>query len=281
MTEYETITSKQNPKIIAAASLSDKKNRDKSCLFALEGEKLLEEAIRAGLWIEQVFVIERVAALYESLLTKAQDSGARLTLVPASVYEKMTQEKSPQGIFACVRKPPEQTFETLLCHAKDQQGLLLLEDIQDPANVGAMIRTAVALGISNLIVTEKCADLFHYKTLRASMGTVFHVRCAACSSMSHAVQVLVDAGVRIFAAALCPDAHDVRDVAFERGDGILIGNESSGIRQDTLTCATDKIIIPILQDAESLNAAAAAAILLWEKQKRCLPPKTPLHVTPA
>ncbi len=261
MTNFEKITSRKNPGIIQAASLCDKKNRDGLGLFAFEGIKLLREALDAGILIDKIYFTYTALQKYESEIEAADKKGAALFCVTDEVYDRLSGEKNPEGIYTVAKK-----FEISKSISPDD-GYLILEDLQNPSNVGTVIRTASALGIYKILLTSACADIFGPKTLRAAMGTVFRVKIFVTDDLASDIKRLTDGGSHVYAAALAKDACDIRSVHFSVSDSIVLGNEGNGITEKTLALCDKKVIIPMQNGTESLNAAAAAAIFMWEKQK--------------
>ena len=261
VTVSEKITSRKNPKIIAACSLADKKNRDKSGLFAAEGIKLLRELISEKVELDKVFCTSRAVEKYADSLSKLS---CELYEVTDEVYDKLSFEKNPEGIFAVAKKTP---VYGRACETPGKGGFVMLDRVQNPSNVGTVIRTACALGVSRILLGEGCADIFGPKTLRAAMGTLFKVNICVTDDICREIEEIQSLGANVFAAALDSTSEDIGKVSFSPDDCLLIGNEGEGISEKALSLCKRKVIIPMRLNAESLNAAAAAAILIWEKQK--------------
>lgn len=263
----ERITSRKNTRIAQARALTDKKERDRTGCFFVEGSKLCEELLKESLCVETVFFTERAREKYayavEPLLEKAQESFC----VTDEVYEKLTDEQHPEGVFAVAQKPT-------VFHAIDETvgkgGFLILDGVQNPSNLGTVIRTASAFGIERILLGEGCADPFGIKALRASMGTVFKVALCRVDTLYDAVRTLRGGAGKIYGAALSETARDIRELSFAPDDHIVIGSEGRGISEPILSLCDTHVIIPMRRNVESLNAAAATAIFLWEKQKGAL-----------
>ena len=260
----EKITSRKNPKVIAACALSDKKARDKSGLFCAEGAKLLDELLKENIRIRELFYTEKAFEKFSGSILLAESRGCSITEVTDEVYAKLSEEKNPEGIFAAAEK-----FKIYPCAAETpgNGGFLILDRVQNPSNVGAIIRNAAALGISRVLLGEGCADVFSRKTLRAAMGTVFKLSICITDDICRETAEIKAGGSKIFGAALAADSEDLRRVCFDERDSLVIGSEGSGISEKMLDLCDKKIIIPMRQNTESLNAAAAAAVLIWEKQR--------------
>ena len=258
---FERITSRKNDGVISAASLCDKKHRDDTGLFAFEGIKLLREANECGVEIVKIYFTESALSKYGDEIERSYNGGATLFCVTDEVYAKLSAEKNPEGIYTVAKKFE---FEKQLC---SDGGYLILCDVQNPSNVGTVIRTACALGIDKVLLTPGCADIFGPKTQRAAMGTVFRTKFYKSDDIKGDIEYLKSNGKKVYASALTNRACDIRNVSFSHSDSIIIGNEGKGLPEDILSSCSDCVIIPMCNGAESLNAAAAAAIFIWEKQK--------------
>lgn len=175
------------------------------------------------------------------------------------VFEKISDTKSPQGIL-CVCRVPE---------IRDLSGIeagkhIFLENINDPSNLGAISRTAQALGLSSIILTDNSCDPFSPKALRASMGALLKIPIFIVSDCSKALNFLKQKNFQLYASVPDSDAVNVNKIDFEEKSVILIGNEANGLSHKAIILCDRKITIPMKGNAESLNAAAAAAILIWE-----------------
>ena len=145
--------------------------------------------------------------------------------------------------------------------------LVLIESVRDPSNVGAIIRSASALGVDRLIMSADCADVYHPRAVRASMGTLFDQRIDRVPSLAEAIEAIRQSGRRVFAAALREDAAILGELPLASGDCVVIGNEGHGLSGEVLDACDGCVIIPMTERAESLNAAVAASLLMWEFAK--------------
>lgn len=141
---------------------------------------------------------------------------------------------------------------------------MLLESVRDPGNLGTIIRSASAFGVDRLIISEDCADLYNAKTVRASMGTVFRQHIDRVENMPCAIRALRDSGRTIYAAALDSSALRLGEASLNSRDGIVIGNEGHGLSAETIDACSRCLFIPMAEGTESLNAAMAATVCLWE-----------------
>ncbi len=248
------ITSRKNRIILDTLELHDKRGRDKSGLFFAEGTKLLGEALSAGIVPKRIFVTEQYLSRY------GEDSlpDTEIYFVTNEVYDKITDENSPQGIFSVFEKPSIPLSDKASC-------ILLLEGIQDPGNLGTLIRCAVAFGVRG-VLSVGCADVFSPKTVRAAMGGIFKMSCMAFECIDSAVNFAHGLGSKTVAAALHEDSVSMDEVDTSTAV-IMIGNEGSGLSDRALELADIKAIIPI-ENIESLNASVAGAIFMYDSMTK-------------
>ena len=247
MTE-ERITSRQNPLLRHAKKLLTSRSYRESCgEFAADGTKLLEEAAR---WVPGLHTV--IAADDVEICRLPEE--VRVVRVPRDVMASVSQMDAPQGaIFLCkTPEPPE---------AAIRPGTLLLDGIQDPGNLGTILRTADALEVP-VVLLDGCADAYNPKTVRATMGAVFRTQPVRMAR-AVAVQSCRAAGIPLLATAMSADAVDLRKKNLS-GCAVVIGSEGRGVSAELFAAADGKIIIPMNPRCESLNAAAAATIVLWQ-----------------
>ncbi len=267
----EIITSSQNKYVSLARSLADRKQRQKSSLFRFDGIKLLCEAVTRGAKLE--FLLIRESSL-DTVLLKAEKLysvtperlDCRLIAVSDSVFDKISEENAPEGVIAVARydavRHRELSGDELV--ACEDERILLLESVRDPQNVGAILRTAAAFSVDRVIMGRDCADIYSSKTLRASMGAVFSMRIDRVEDIPDAVRSLKFCGRRVYAAALDDKALKLCDGEFSSNDCVVIGNEGHGLSQATVSACDSSVYIPMADRVESLNAAVAAAVIMWE-----------------
>lgn len=273
----ETITSRQNPQILRAVRLQERKHRRREQLFCFDGIKLCKEALLSDVTIERIYMrastIDRVLERMEQELPHIDFSNhPALVKLEDSVFEKISAEKSPEGII-CVAKYIDKCHKIVTINNIDDSGaypvskserILLLESVRDPGNLGTIIRSAAAFGIDRLIISEDCADLYNPKTVRASMGTIFRQSIDCVDQMPRAISLLRKSGRNIYAAALDSTAVRLGAVDLHARDGIVIGNEGHGLSDETIGACTGCLFIPMAEGTESLNAAMAATVCMWE-----------------
>ncbi len=250
------IASRQNSRVVAASKLTEKKYREKSRAFLCEGVKLTLEAAKWGSLLE-VYVRESTAETFREVYDTVQSAKAGFYVLSDSAFDKITTEKSPQGIIAMA------ACEKPFFEAKEDGVVLFLDSIRDPGNLGTIIRSACALG-GVRIVLHSCADLFNPKTVRAAMGAIFKCDVATVSDGASYIRGCRLDGRRVLAAALTQDSLKLGSYEVRGNDVIVIGNEGHGISDDILAECTSSVLIPMEENTESLNASVAASVILWE-----------------
>lgn len=220
----------------------------------LEGVRLCLDAVRSGYQPEAVFYTpDRQGELQGlSLACECYE-------VTREVFSKISDTKSPQGVLCILRQPSPAPFSPACGNT-----YALLDRVQDPANLGAIARTAEALGISGLVVTGDGCDVSSPKAQRAGMGALLRLPVWVFPSLDEPIGAMRRAGLPVYAAVPDRAARRVSECDFSRGAGMAIGNEANGLRDEIISCCDARVTIPMAGRAESLNAAAAAAILLWE-----------------
>ena len=266
MDGWTILTSRKNETVLSAAALREKKARRASGTFGFEGYKLLGEALDAGIAPVRVFATAQAKGAYEELLSRLPETTEKYE-VTDEVYRKMTEENAPQGIFTVSSHLDKSVkFTTIYEKAENDVSdrILLCDGLQDPGNVGTVIRGAAAMGFGRLVFSDDCADLYHARTLRGAMGALFRQRIDVTDDMAAYVRSLQKAGRRVFAAALNGHAAILGETPVSADDCFLVGNEGHGL-SDALCAVTDGCVrIPMEAGNESYNAAMAATLLMWE-----------------
>ncbi|MBQ8388837.1 MAG: RNA methyltransferase [Clostridia bacterium] len=268
--DKDIITSRQNRDVVEAVKLLDRKGREKSRLFRIDGIKLAAEAAEKGVELSRVFVrrssLERVESELGALL-----GDLRCTVVEDGTFEKMSEEKSPEGVI-CIAKYLDNLKNLVKIDSGDPlfadgKRVMLAESLRDPGNLGTVVRSAAALGCERLIAGSDCADPYNPRALRASMGALFRLEVVFVPSVVEAVAALRENGRRVFAAALDASARKLGSFELTRTDCFVVGNEGHGLSPETVRSCTHSVYIPMRAGSESLNAAAAATVLLWEQER--------------
>ena len=246
----ERITSRKNPFLQQVKKLlSSRKARQEAGLFVADGTKLLEEAVKYYPGLDTVILSDGVQANVPE--------NVRLVRVPGDVMESISPMQSPQGALFLCRKPEKTAFAP-------QEGMLLLDGIQDPGNLGTILRTADALQVPAVLL-EGCADPYSHKVVRASMGAVLRTPVVQ-STWSEVWAGCKAAGIGVGVTALSDRAQDIRSAELCRM-AVVIGSEGQGVRREILEAADAELIIPMAAHCESLNAAVAATIVMWQMKK--------------
>lgn len=255
------ISSTSNQQMKSIIQLNKKAGaRRKLRAFVVEGVRMFRETPAA--LIERVYLSE---SFYETSLRVLSDRNIQnYEVVADHVFSHVCDTDTPQGILAIVRMP-EYSFEDLLQGARTR--LLVLEDIQDPGNLGTMFRTGEGAGVTGIIMSRETVDLFHPKTVRATMGSIYRVPFYISQDLKETVGRLHQAGVHTYAACLKgKQAYDELD--YRGATAFLIGNEGNGLRAETAELADTCLKIPMEGQLESLNAAMAAGILMYEAHRQ-------------
>lgn len=256
------ISSTNNQQIKNLALLQKKaKARKEQGLFVVEGIKMFEEARSAGLLVNS-YMSE---SFYEDM-QKTPDffKGLEFELVTDSVLRQVSDTMTPQGIMGTVRSPSYKLEEIL---KGENTFLLLLEDIRDPGNLGTIIRTAEGAGVTGIILNKTCADILQPKVIRSTMGSIYRVPYYETENFASLITMLKTRGFKILAAHLLGHLYDTEG-SFLGKCGLLIGNEANGLSEEVAGMADDLIRIPMEGKVESLNAAIAAAILMYEAARQ-------------
>ena len=246
----ERITSRQNPFLKQIGKLnSSKGERRRAGVFPGEGPKLLEEAVKSGWTVTATVSAEGVSV--------PAIPGARQVEVPREVLESLCDTKTPQGVLFLCEMPETKAPEKL-----EGSRYLVLDGVQDPGNVGTIWRTADALGADGVILVHGCADPFAPKTVRSTMGACFRLPVYEVEARQLPA-LLKNSGLPLYATALREDTVDIQTADLSRS-AVVIGSEGRGISDEVLAMCGKTLKIPMRARCESLNAAAAATIVLWQ-----------------
>ncbi len=282
----DIIVSRQNRRIVELMKLDDRKAREAGHRFRFDGVKLLCEAITRGVEPEAVYLrvgtAERVDARMRELCGKGLDAvGCPVFGVADDLFSKISEENAPEGVITVAKYLDKcHKMSTIYnrdgncgAHLPDTAPVILLESVRDPLNVGAIIRSAAALGIGGLILSADCADIYHPKTLRAAMGPLFSLPILRVTDLAGSIRALRAEGRTVLAAALDADAlrlgsDEARIVLTPAPAGraacAVIGNEGHGLSPAVMDACDRSVYIPMQAGTESLNAGVAAALIMWE-----------------
>ncbi len=272
------ITSTSNPKIKNVTQLlTGARQRREQHLYVIEGVKLFLEA--PARYIRQVFLTqegyEKVCKYRPEIASYVTDGtmqnlrGPACELVSDEVFHRMSDTKSPQGVL-CVMAMPDHSLSDLMNTEEEKMLILVLEEIQDPGNLGTMIRTAEAAGASFILADHKTADLYNPKVIRSTMGAIFRLPVLYTDDLPRSLMRLKARGVQLLAAHL-EASRSLWDVHYQDKCAVLIGNEGNGLSDDITSLADTKVLIPMEGRTESLNASVAASLFMyeWKRQNGC------------
>ncbi|WP_019242857.1 MULTISPECIES: TrmH family RNA methyltransferase [Bacillus] len=245
------IQSIQNERVKAWKKLLTKKGRDKAGLFLVEGFHLVEEALK------QDFVLTLIKDEKIEFPINWNVDGIEIYNTTASVVKELAETETSQAVFAvCKQKKYEE---------KKYQKLLLLDGVQDPGNMGTIIRTADAAGVEIVVCGEGCVDIYNSKSLRSTQGSIFHLPIVK-ANLTEYIHGLQDKNIPVFGTSLS-NAIDYREVETKECFALVMGNEGNGVREEILNQCTQNLYIPIYGGAESLNVTVATGILLYHLNK--------------
>ncbi|MDD3839558.1 MAG: 23S rRNA (guanosine(2251)-2'-O)-methyltransferase RlmB [Clostridia bacterium] len=257
----DCITSMKNPLIKRIRSLNIKKYRDQYNRFIIEGTKIVDEFIDSGASIDQVLYSDKVFSMSygDQLIEKLEDNKIENIKVDDNILKQLCNTKTPQGILAVVKK-----IEYQLCDVIDKAELLIIIDgVQDPGNLGTIIRTADAVNVDGIIVSQDTVDVYNDKTIRSTMGSILRVPVVKCSNLGGCIQKLRGDNFFICAADVNATSYYF-DIIYPDKTALLIGNESRGIDDGVLAVSDKSVKIPMPGGSESLNVSIATAVILYE-----------------
>lgn len=257
----EKITARANERIKYAVRLGENASfRKENGEFFLEGARLCSDAAKTGIVIKQAFFTVAALDKYSAYAESIMQSGCICFEISTDVAKKLSGTENPQGVF-CICKMREISDEL-----KADGKYLALENLQDPSNLGAICRSAEAIGLDGIIVSGGC-DIYNSKALRAAMGSLFRLPVIENTDMPGFISHAKKNGMKVYASVPADDAADIRKADLSGGVIICIGNEGSGLSPKTIEACTERVTIPMGGRAESFNASAAAAILAWELKR--------------
>lgn len=273
------ISSRKNSTVMLAASLTDKKDRERHGLFRFDGKKLFCEACACGVEIWGVFLREGDECSLCDFVNKcARDNNIEIDdkvfVLSEPAFNKISEEKSPEGIITVAKYIDKlrkiATIDNINTdgigeYIASDSRVMALESVRDPGNLGTVIRTAAALGIDTLILSSDCADIYNPRTLRAAMGAVFTRRIVITDDLPAILGALGKAGRRTVAAALTDSARNAELLGLSSCDCVVVGNEGHGLSDAVVSACTVAAMLPMERGPgiESLNASVAAAIFIW------------------
>ena len=254
----QTITSKDNELIKHIRKLKDKKYRDESNEYVVEGVKLVEEAVKENAKIKQIIVCEDTTRTYE-IPTHIMLEIAKYECIYVSdkIFNIITQVTNPQGIMAIIEKNAQ---DTQIDYTQDI--IVALDDVQDPGNLGTILRTVDSIGLNQIIVSKGTADAFNSKVVRSTMGAIFRIKIIEVEELAQAIKEMRKHHFKLMVTSLQTE-NSIYDIDFNKKI-IVIGNEANGVSKEIQDMADEKAKIPMLGRTESLNASVAAGVVMYE-----------------
>lgn len=247
------ITSRDNKIFKTAMLLKTSKGRNENNMFVIEGIRSVRDAVKKGAQISYIILKEKTNLDFDV-------SCPVYTFAP-KLFAEISDTVTPQGIIA-VCKMKNYTLSEL---SQDEKSCVIMcETLQDPGNVGTIIRTAHAAGCTGVVLTKGCCDLYNPKIVRATMSGIFSVKVVRDVQSIDAIEYFKELGYKIVAGALSDDAVDFYCADLKGKCLIIIGNEGNGVQETTLKACDSVLKIPMKEDAESLNAAVAGAVMIYE-----------------
>lgn len=248
------IESKDNAKIKNAQKLAkDAKLRSENGVFFASTPKVVMDVLEAGFEAESLFFTKEEYEKYS-----AKVAGQKVYIISEAVNQKLSEDKTSQGVFGVFKM---KTADVDKIFAADR--LIILEDIQDPGNMGAIMRTALAFGYEDIVVSAKCADIYSPKVLRSSMTASVKLNVCKVEDIPAFVKQLGEKGFSTVATCL-ENSKELGSEKINLPVAVLIGNEGNGLSADTIAASTHKVKIPMSDKIESLNAAVSAGVMMWE-----------------
>lgn len=252
------ITSKDNKTIKNISKLISKpKYRKEQGLFVIEGIRLCTDAVRSGATIETFICTEEAVSKHPEAVKILEHNSNNSFIVEPNIFSILSDTQTPQGVI-CVVKALDNKLQFDTINSK----YVLLQNMQDPSNLGAVLRSADALGFCGVILTSNCCDIYSPKVCRASMGAVFRVPFIICEDECEFVKEFNKQGKSY--AAVVRNGTSITEFKYNETALLCIGNEGNGLTDDLVKVCTYPVTIPMKGNAESLNAAAAAGIIMWE-----------------
>lgn len=271
----EVITSRANPLVKWASSLTEKKGRVNERCFIAEGEKLTREALEAGLPVTHIFLeesrSEQILAGLMGFLSSEKYEDTEIVRLSESVFSKISTEKAPQGVICVIKHLDFFNIIDIIYNEEffldEDERALALYSVRDPGNLGSVIRSAVAFGVDHIILSADSAEVYNPKTVRSAMGSLYRTKITTVKDFSSFIGAARANGRRVLAAELREGARSLDEVGLSGSDIVIIGNEGHGIPAEVSSECDGSVYIPISRKTESLNAAVAAAVFMWEMDR--------------
>ncbi|MCI8383759.1 MAG: RNA methyltransferase [Clostridia bacterium] len=260
----QKITSKDNEFIKHVKKLKDKKYRDSSNEYVIEGIKLVTEALQEKAPIKQIILCddcEKNAFIPKDLMYEIAKQ--ECIYVTEKIFKYLSEVQTPQGILAIIEKRGQ---EIEIDYSQDV--IVALDEIQDPGNLGTILRTVDSIGLTQILVSKGTADAYNPKVVRSTMGAIFRVKIIECENLKNTLKEIKKHKFKMVVSSLQTE-NTIYDTNYHK-KVIVIGNEANGVEPEIQNLADEKVKIPMLGKTESLNASVATGIILYEyvRQKR-------------
>ena len=256
----QIITSKDNTRVKNLVRLrSSARFRRQSGLFVAEGLRVCRDAMLSRAAVKTLYLTEAAMEKHADKLAELIEYAGETVLLSESVFSHVSDTLTPQGVL-CTIKTLDKTLQSVTI--KNGGKFLALDNVQDPNNLGTVLRSAEAFGVSGVILSNDCCDIYNPKVVRGSMGAVFRVPFLVCSTIAGFLGEYPN--LSSYAAVVDGDAELITDISFGDSCVVVIGNEGNGLKRETVSACRHKITIPMNGNAESLNASAAATVIIWE-----------------
>ena len=254
----QIISSKDNELIKHIKKLKDKKYRDVSNEYIIEGVKLIEEAVNEKANIKKIIVCEDTTNTYEiPTHIRLEIAKYDCVYVTEKIFNSITQVTNPQGIMAVIEKDIKNKEIDY-----NQDIIVILDDVQDPGNLGTILRTVDSIGLNQIIVSKDTVDCFNSKVVRSTMGAIFRVRVIESENLIETIKTIKRHHFKLMVTSLQTE-NSIYDIKFDKKI-IVIGNESNGVSKEIQDIADERAKIPMLGKTESLNASVATGVVLYE-----------------
>ncbi len=254
----QVISSKDNELIKHIRKLKDKKERDISNEYIIEGVKLIDEAINENANIKKIILCddcEKTESISKDLMYEIAKYDC--VYVKDNIFKLITEVNTPQGVLAVVEK---NNVKKEINYNEDI--IVALDDVQDPGNLGTILRTVDSVGLTQILVSKKTADVYNPKVVRSTMGAIFRVRIIECDDLKETLKQVKKHKFKVVVTSLQTE-NTIYDINY-RKKAIIIGNEANGVEEEIQNMADEKIKIPMIGKTESLNASVATGIVLYE-----------------
>lgn len=265
MSHFIEITSATNSLIKETAKLKKKKGKlEEGETFLLEGLRLCQDTFVNHIPVKKAFLTTAFKEKHLSFATQIENSEIEAYLITDFLGEKLGATKSPQGVFFVCEVPTDKTLDSCV---SNKENLLILDGISDPGNLGTIVRTAVSFGLKDIVLLHNCTYPYWGKTIRASMGAVLHTNFYFNETVESVKEFSDRNNYTIYCSALGEKSVSLQTLVLQKPFALVIGSEATGVSEKVLNSSDVFIKIPMSAQMESLNAASAAAILLWEFTK--------------